>query len=158
MPHLLILLLILSSGFVAHVRQQPPVRVVVTSQKLIRNRGHHPWNNRRVIFRATNEAQRPMVIYGFRDEEFFEPGGYLIEFHRQRGTWVYPTGATSDPGFVEQDELSQDKYVLQPGMSINFAAEMSSLEVGKRFRRTLYAAFDENEEPHEIRSEEFVLR
>ena len=158
MTLLLILLLCFSSAFSCITQDRPPVRISIVRQEKFRNTGHHPENNRRVIFRMVNDATNPVIVYGFRYEGGFDPTGYLIAFERSRGEWSYPTGDNRPISWKERSNEFKGKYILQPGKSITFDAEMSQSEVGGHFKRTVYVAFGDGEEPCEIRSEEFVLK
>jgi hypothetical protein len=123
-----------------------------------RNRGHHPENNRRVIFRLINQSKNPLLIYGFKYDGEFEPTGYLIAFDANRGEWVYPTNDNHPVNWTETAREFKETLVLRPGTSITFTAEMSQLEVGGRFLRTVYIASEKGEDPVEVRSEQFVLK
>jgi len=66
MKLVLIALLLFNQGGACSQQNSPSICVSVVSQKKFRNRGHHPENNRRVIFRVVNESNKPVVIYGFK--------------------------------------------------------------------------------------------
>ena len=136
----------------------PSLRISVVSQKVFRNRGHHPENNRRVIFRMVNESGKSVIVYGFRYEGGFDPTGYLIALDKSTGEWAYPTGDNRPISWSEQSREFKSTQVLSPGKSLTFDAEMSVLEAGGSFKRTVYASFRRNDEPCEVRSEEFVLK
>jgi hypothetical protein len=67
-------------------------------------------------------------------------------------------GNPGDPGLQAIPKLERDRYTLAPGMAIDFQAEMSFLEVGRHFKRTMYITLSGTEVPREIASEEFVLK
>jgi hypothetical protein len=136
----------------------PSLRISVVSQRVFRNRGHHPENNRRVVFRMVNESRKPVIIYGFRYQGGFDPTGYLIALDKSTGEWAYPTGDNCPIGWNEESREFKSTYVLLPGKSLNFDAEMSVLETGEQFKRTVYASFSRNDEPCEVQSEEFALK
>ena len=71
------------------------VRVFVISQQKFKNRGHHPWNNRRVIFRLVNGCSEPLIVYGAKFDDGFEPTGYIISFNPRTGEWEYPNPSNS---------------------------------------------------------------
>jgi hypothetical protein len=54
--------------------------------------------------------------------------------------------------------MMKDKRILKLGESINIDAEMSQFEGGPHFRRTVYVSYEVNEEPCEVRGDEFVLK
>ncbi len=140
------------------VQERPPVQLSVVRLQKFRNTGHHPENNRRVIFRLTNQSKIPVLIYGFKYDGGFEPTGYLITVDRSSGEWLYPTNNNRPVSWSETAKEFKDSLVLRPGESMRFTAEMSQLEVGGRFKRTVYVASQKDEEPMEVRSEEFVLK
>lgn len=144
----------LSSFFLA--QEEVLIHLQVVSQERFVNQGHHPENNRRVTFRLTNAGSKPVIVYGARyDGEFF-PIGYLVQF--DNGEWQYPTGDVSDPGLSGFPKAQKEIYSLQPGKSLTFTAEMSKLEVGRKFKRTVYVSHKESDAPREVRSKTFVLR
>ena len=143
----------------AYLKQDlPSLRISAVSQKVFRNRGHHPENNRRVIFRMVNESKKPVIIYGFRYEDGFDPTGYLIAQDKSTGGWAYPTGDNRPISWSERSKEFKSRFILPSGKSLTFDAEMSALEAGGRFKRTVYASYDENNEPCEVQSEAFILR
>lgn len=158
MKLLLVLFLTLSQGLSDHHEERPSVRIFVVKQQKFKNRGHYPDNNRRVIFKMVNESNKPVVVYGFRDEELFDPAGYIIELKRTTGEWVYPNPDNAPMPWADRSDLDKSKYRLLPGKSITFVAELSMIEVGRHFKRTVYASFKEDEEPVEIRGQEFCLK
>jgi hypothetical protein len=122
------------------------------------NQGHHPENNRRVRFQLINKSKTPIIVYGFKDGADFDPTGYLLEFNKKTSRWEYPN---PDDKPAEWDEVSigfKSKVTLRPNESIKFLAEMSSLEVGSRFRCTIYISSDENGKHCEVQGTPFVLR
>jgi hypothetical protein len=146
-------LLSLPSLFLA---QEEVIHLHVVSQEMFANRGHHPENNRRVTFRLTNTGSKTVIVYGAKyDGEFF-PIGYLIQF--DKGVWQYPTGDVNDPGLNGFSKAQKEPYSLQPGKSLTFTAEMSKLEVGRKFKRTVYIFDKERDVPRELRSKTFVLK
>jgi hypothetical protein len=150
---LLFSLLSLPSLFLA---QGEVIHLQVVRQERFINRGHHPENNRRVILRLTNTGNRTVNVYGAKyDGEFF-PIGYLIQF--ENGIWQYPTGAVNDPGLSGFPKAQKETYSLQHGKSLTFTAEMSELEVGRKFKRTVYISDKEGDAPRELRSKTFVLK
>ena len=150
------------SGVESPITSQTPdsanVVISMVHQQKFRNSGHHPWNNRRVTFRLTNRSNKAAIVYGFKVDSAFYPAGYMLERETTGDKWRYPTGETSDPGFQSIPEPERDRYTLRAGMTMDFQAEMSFLEVGRHFRRTVYITLDEGELPHEVASEEFVLK
>jgi hypothetical protein len=99
-----------------------------------------------------------VIVYGFRYEGGFDPTGYLIALDKSTGEWAYPTGDNRPISWSEQSREFKSTHVLPPGKSLTFDAEMSVLEAGGSFKRTVYASFSRNDEPCEVRSEEFVLK
>jgi hypothetical protein len=146
------------SPIAPQMRDSASVSISVIHQQKFRNPGHHPWNNRRVTFRLTNKSNTPAIVYGLKVDSAFYPTGYMLERETGGGKWRYPTGGTSDPGLQAIPELEMDRYTLAPGMAIDFQAEMSFLEVGRHFKRTVYITLGATEVPREIASEEFVLK
>lgn len=155
---LLTILLSLSPASSCAKQDRSPVRISVVRQQKFRNGGHHPESNRRVTFRMVNGTTKPVIVYGFRYEDGFDPTGYLIVLDKRKGEWTYPTGDNRPVSWNERSGEFKDKYTLLPGKAVTFDAEMSRLEVGEYFKRTVYVAFNDGEEPCEIRSEEFVLK
>jgi hypothetical protein len=150
---LFFLLLSLPSLFLV---QEEFIHLHVVSQEKFANQGHHPENDRRVTFRLTNTGSRTVIVYGAKyDGEFF-PIGYLIQF--DKSVWQYPTGDVNDPGLSGFPKAQQETYSLQPGKSLTFTAEMSKLEVGRKFKRTVYISDKERDAPRELRSKTFVLK
>lgn len=139
-------------------QERPSVLVSVVRMQKFRNTGHHPENNRRVTFRLVNQSRAPLVVFGFKYDGGFEPTGHVITFDGNRGEWVYPTNDNHPVNWSETAREFKETLVLRPGKSITFAAEMSQLEVGGRFRRTVYIASEKGKEPVEVRSEQFVLK
>lgn len=139
-------------------QERPPVLVTVVRLQKFRNTGHHPENNRRVTFRLVNQSRTPLVVFGFKYDGGFEPTGYIITFDANRGEWVYPTNDNHPVNWSDTAREFKETLVLSPGKSITFTAEMSQLEVGGRFRRTVYIASEKSKEPAEVRSEQFVLK
>jgi hypothetical protein len=134
------------------------VRILVIKQQAFRNRGHHPENNRRVVFRLVNKTSKPVIVYGIKYDDSFDPAGYLVEFSESKNEWVYPNGETSEPSFSGVSSIEKEKYTMKAGRAIEFTAEMSSIQSGKRFRRTAYVVFNDGEPPMEIKSDTFILR
>ena len=156
---LLLIFLLSFSPASSHTKQDcPSVRVSIVRQQKFRNTGHHPENNRRVIFRMVNESTKPVIVYGFQYGSGFDPTGYLIALDKSNGEWAYPTGNNRPVSWSEKSSEFKDRSILQPGKSMTFDAEMSQLEVGGHFKRTAYVAFSDGDEPCEIRSEEFILK
>lgn len=118
----------------------------------------HPENNRRVIFRVVNKSNRPVVIYGFKYDGEFAPTGYMMALNKDKNSVEYPNPANVPTKWSDASSMMKDKRVLKPGESINIVAELSEFEVGLHFRRTVYAAYKENDNPCEISGEEFVLK
>ncbi len=136
--------------------QEEAIHLQVMRQERFVNQGHHPEHNRRVTFRLTNTGSGTVIVYGAKyDGEFF-PIGYLIQF--DKGVWQYPTGDADDPGLGGFSKAQKETYSLQPGKSITFTAEMSKLEVGRKFKRTVYISDKERDAPRELRSKTFVLK
>jgi len=158
MKSLLIVSLIFNLSGTCPKQDFPSLRISAVSQRVFRNRGHHPENNRRVIFRMVNESKKPVTIYGFRYEGGFDPTGYLIALDKSTGEWAYPTGDNRPITWSKQSREFKSTYILAPGKVLTFDAEMSVLEAGGRFKRTVYASFSRNDEPCEVQSEEFVLK
>jgi hypothetical protein len=136
----------------------PSVRISVISQTRFNNRGHYPWHDRKVVFRLMNVSARPVIVYGFADEDELYPGGYMMVFNRRSRNWEYPNPDNQPTPWAEVSSLEKSKRILRPGETISFVAEMSRFEVGSRFRRTAYVSFNENEVPCEIRGRPFILR
>lgn len=134
------------------------VRVVVVRQERFRNPGHHPENDRRVVFGLANQTSHPVVVYGFSFNDEFEPTGYLMDLDKSTGKWLYPTPENRPLTWRDVSELEKETYILPPGRTITFSAELSRAEVGKHFRRIVYVSSKEGEVPREVRGEEFVLR
>lgn len=158
MSLLLILSLMLGHGPINQKQDQASVSIFVVSQRKFNNRGHHPWNNRKVIFKMVNESTKSVTVYGTRFDDGFEPTGYIITFDANTGQWVYPNSDNSPIAWSNRSEFDREKFVLLPGKSLAFEAEMSRAEAGVRFKRTAYISFKEGEEPIEIRGDEFVLK
>ena len=158
MKFLLIASLAFSLSGTCPEQDRPSLRISAVSQRVFRNRGHHPENNRRVVFRMVNESKRPMIVYGFRYEDGFDPTGYLIALDKGTGGWAYPTRDNRPIGWSARSSEFKSTYVLLPGKSLTFDAEMSVLEAGGHFKRTVYASFSRDDEPCEIQSGEFVLK
>jgi hypothetical protein len=134
------------------------VHITVLSQERFVNQGHHPENNRRVRFKLINRSRMPIIVYGFKDGDDFDPTGYLMILNKETARWEYPN---PDNKPAEWDEVSSDfksKVTLRPNESIKFLAEMSGLEVGSQFRRTIYVSRNENGKLCEVRGTPFVLR
>jgi|GEM_PF-3419656 len=157
---LLLGVLMLYSGLTVGgtAQETPPVVISVVRMQKFRNRGHHPENNRRVTFRLSNQSKNTLLVYGFKYDGEFEPTGYLIAFDSDRGEWVYPTSNNRPVEWNETAKESNETIRLRPGDSIKFTAEMSQLEVGGRFKRTVYVAWEKYQKPIEVRSAEFILR
>lgn len=156
----LLVMLLLYPGSIdgGTAQERPSARVLVVRMLKFRNTGHHPENNRRVTFRLINQAKTPLLIYGFKYDGEFEPTGYLIAFDANRGEWVYPTNNNRPIEWNETAKEFKETITLRPGGSLKFTAEMSQLEVGGRFKRTVYVASEKDQGPTEVRSEEFVLK
>ena len=88
--------------------------------------------------------------------ESFFPISYLTQF--DKGVWQYPTGDVDDPGLGGFPKAQKETYSLRPGKSLTFTAEMSKLEVGRKFKRTVYISDKERDAPCELRSKTFVLK
>jgi hypothetical protein len=157
MKLLLSLAVLLNYHFCFVEGSEDNIRILVVKQQVVRNRGHHPENNRRVVFRLTNKTNRPVIIYGIKYDGAFDPIGYLIEFSKDKNEWVYPNGETSEPSFGNVSSIEKEKYILKSGGAIQFTAEMSFIQAGRRFKRTVYVAFKDGESPREVRSDEFIL-
>ncbi|MBA2647300.1 MAG: hypothetical protein H0U81_10940 [Pyrinomonadaceae bacterium] len=138
--------------------ESPSVRISAMSQTVFENRGHHPENNRRVVFRLINESSKPVIVYGFKFDGEFDPTGYMMSVYKENGEWEYPHPSNRPTEWGEVSPELKSKRVLKPGTAITFIAEMSIFEVGSRFRRTVYLPFNERDVPCEIRGEEFVLK
>ena len=158
MKLLLILLMLFNQSGSCLKQDTPSVRVSVVSQKKFQNRGHHPWNNRKVIFRVVNTSSRSVVIYGFKYDDEFDPTGYMLILNRSKNEWEYPNPANAPTMWKDVSSMFKDKCILKPGESITIDAEMSEFEVDSHFRRTVYGSYNENDEPCEVRGEEFVLK
>jgi hypothetical protein len=159
MKLLLISLLLFNQGGDCLKKDFSGVHISVVSQKMFVNRGHHPWNNRRVTFRMVNESSQPLIVYGLvLDKNDFDPTGYILILNKSTGAWDYPTGDNRPISWSERSSVDKDRYILLPGRAITFLAEMSQLDVGGHFRRLVYASYNKKDEPCEIRSEEFILR
>jgi hypothetical protein len=158
MKLLLIFLMLFNQSGTCPRQDNSSVRISVVSQKKFRNRGHHPENNRKVVFRLVNESGRPVFIYGFKYDGGFDPTGYLMSLNNSWGEWEYPNPNNRPNTWNEFAPEFKDKRILKPNESITFNAELSELEVGTHFRRTVYASYNENDEPCEIRGDEFVLK
>jgi len=158
MSLLFVFLCLFNQAAIDRKQDQPSVRIFVVSQQKFKNRGHHPENNRRVIFKMINESNKPVIVYGLSFEGEFEPTGYIMDFDKSTGKWLYPTPDNRPITWNDISDLEKEKYILQPGKAIKFEAEMSLAEVGKHFRRIVFVSFREREEPREIRGEEFVLK
>jgi hypothetical protein len=156
----ILLALLLSSWLIPVYKAQdkPRVGVSIIRQQQFRNTGHHPENNRKVIFRITNNSSKPVIVYGFKYDSGFDPTGYLIVFDPGKSEWVYPTSDNRPVSWNERSNEFKYKYMLRPGRTVTFEAEMSRLEVGGRFKRTVYVAYNDGEDPMEIKSDEFILR
>lgn len=157
---LLSVVLMLYSGLTAGgtAQETPPVVISAVRMQKFRNRGHHPENNRRVTFRLSNKSKIPLLVHGFKYDGEFEPTGYLLAFDSDRSEWVYPTSKNRPIEWNEMAKESKATIRVRPGDSIKFTAEMSQLEVGRRFKRTVYVAWEKNQEPIEVKSEKFILR
>lgn len=151
-------LLSIGSVHICMAQDKSPVTVAVIRQQKFRNTGHHPENNRKVIFRIVNKSNKPVLVYGFKYDGGFDPTGYLIAFDRNKGEWAYPTSSNRPVSWNERASEFKDKHILRPGQSIAFEAEMSQLEVSVRFKRTIYVAYNDGDEPTEIKSDEFILK
>jgi len=158
MSLLLTLFLMFSHGLIDNNQDQPSVRIFVVRQQKFKNRGHYPWHNRRVIFKMVNESNKPVIVYGFQGQGEFDPIGYIIRLDESTGKWVYPNPDNAPMPWSARSDLDKHKYILPPGKFITFEAEMSRAEVSMHFKMTAYVSFKENEEPIEIRGEEFVLK
>ena len=158
MKSLLTLLLLFNQGFSCQPQELPAVRIYVVSQTVFENRGHHPTNNRRVVFRLFNESNKPVVVYGFKFDGEFDPYGYMMSVYKEHGEWEYPNPSNRPTPWVEVSPEFKSKRVLKPGKAITSIAEMSVFEVGPRFRRTAYVSFNERDAPCEVRGDEFVLK
>ena len=158
MSWLFIFLCLFNAGATDRQQGQNSVRIVVASQQKFQNRGHHPENNRRITFQMVNESNEPVIVYGMIFKAGFEPTGYIMDRDESTGNWLYPTPDNRPITWKDISGLEKDKYILQPGRIITFEAEMSQAEVGKRFKRVVYVSFRESEEPHQISSEEYVLK
>lgn len=158
MKILLVALMLFNQGSLCSKPDLPSIRISVVSQKKFRNRGHHPENNRKVIFRVANESSKPVFIYGFKYDGEFDPTGYMMILNRYKNEREYPNPDNSPTKWSDVSSLEKDKRLLRLGESITTDAEMSELEVGSHFRRTVYASYNENDEPCEVRGEEFVLK
>jgi hypothetical protein len=154
----LIALMIFNQDSPCSRQDLPSVRIFVISQKKFRNRGHHPENNRKVIFRVMNGSTKPVIIYGFKYDGDFFPTGYMMVLTRDKNEWRYPNPSNSPTDWSDIPGAEKDKRILRPGESIKVDAEMSEFEAGSRFRRTVYATYNENGVPCEVRGEEFVLK
>ena len=157
---LLLGVLILYSGFIVGSVAQENLPIVISVVKIqtVRNRGHHPENNRRVTFRLSNQSKDTLLVYGFKFDGEFDPTGYLISFDSGRGEWVYPTSNNQPVEWNATAKESKETIRVRPGDSIKFTAEMTQQEVGRRFKRTVYVSWEKNQEPIEVRSEDFILR
>lgn len=155
---LLILLLSLPGRVVSVSQEDAPIRVVVVRQEAFHNKGHHPENNRRVIFKLVNQTDHPVVVFGMVDGEELFPAGYMLEYCEEDGRWVYPSGDSAPPPWKNGSDVGKDKYVLRPKGAITFEAEMSQAEVGSRFKRSVYISVKEDEDPKEVRSDESILK
>lgn len=154
----LILLSLFNHGSVERQQDDSTIRIFVVSQHKFKNRGHHPLHNRRVTFKMVNDSNHRLIVYGRRFDDGFEPTGYIISFDQTTREWSYPNPSNSPITWSERSDGEKEKHVLSPGASITFEAEMSELEVGMRFKRTVYVSLKEGQEPTEIRGEEFVLK
>src|SRR5215211_1683443 len=134
MKLLLIASLALSLSGACPEQDRPSLRISAVSQRIFRNRGHHPENNRRVVFRMVNESKKPVIVYGFRYEGGFDPTGYLITLDKSTGGWAYPTSDNRAISWSERSREFKSTYVLLPGKSLTFDAEMSVLEAGGYFK------------------------
>ena len=134
------------------------VTISVVAQKQFRNRGHHPENNRRVIFRLANTSSVPVIIYGFEFANGFDPTGYLMALNETSGGWEYPNSQNRPTAWTEVAPEFKSQRILRPGESVTFVSELSHFEVGTHFRRTVYVAHDKSDVPFEVRGTEFVLK
>ncbi len=96
-------------------QDNPSVGVSVVSQKKFRNRGHHPENNRKVVFRLVNESAKPVIIYGFKYDSGFDPTGYLMILNNSRGEWEYPNPSNRPNTWSEFSPEFKDKRILKSG-------------------------------------------
>jgi len=158
MKSLLILLLLLKQSGSCPPHELPSVRISAVSQTVFENRGHHPENNRRVVFRLVNESSKPVIVYGFKFDGEFDPAGHMMSVYKKNGEWEYPNPSNRPTPWSEVSPEFKSKRVLKPGKAITFIAEMSIFEVGSHFRRTAYVSFNERDIPCEVRGEEFVLK
>jgi hypothetical protein len=139
-------------------QERPSVRVFVVSQHRFNNRGHHPWNNRRVVFKLVNDGDRPVTVYGTKFDYGFEPTGYMISLNRDTGNWEYPNPDNTPISWGDRSDGEKQTKVLLPGEWVTFVAEMSRFELGMHLKRTVYLSVKEGEQPLEIRGDEFVLK
>ena len=130
----------------------------IVRQHVFRNKGHHPEINRRVVFQLCNLSGDTLVLYGLKDQEIFDPSGYLIEWNPEKKKWVYPSGNLTSPGFDNLPSYNKDKEALDAGKCLRFVSEISKFQVGLRFRRTVYVSIKKVDQPQEIISPIFVLK
>ena len=158
MRPLLALFLLFNQSFSCPQQELPAVRVHVVSQTVFENRGHYPMNNRRVVFRLVNESSKPVIVYGFKYDEEFDPTGYMMSMYKENGEWKYPNTSNRPTAWGDVSPEFKSKRALKPGKAITFIAEMSAFEVGSRFRRTAYVSYNKKDIPCEVRGEDFVLK
>jgi hypothetical protein len=135
-----------------------PILSVVEQQK-VQSEGDLPHADRRIIFRLVNNTNRLMIIPGNKTGDGFFPTGYLTRFDKKKKKWLTPSGSSSNLEFSKISESQPDRYMLEPGKSIDFYDIAESLYVGERFQKVVFIFFgEEKEEPQLIKSMMFVLK
>lgn len=116
-----------------------------------------PVDGYRVVLRLVNESAKPVIVYGFKYEDEFQPTGYLLRQSTDTCKWKYPNGDETTLAWNEEAPEFKSKYLLAAGKSLEIAATFNRFELGHRYKRTAFVASESGQEPCEIASEEFLL-
>ena len=162
MKLLILSLLLLAPLMRASAADCPNVRLSVIRQEKCQQcamliSGTPLTDGERVVLRLVNSTAKPVVVYGFKFEDDFNPTGYLLEQSKDTCRWKYPNGDETTFAWNERSPESKREYLLAVGRSLEIEATFNKLELGSRYKRTVFVASGNGKEPCEIASEEIIL-
>lgn len=135
----------------------PSVRIEQVGQKLCQQCGHLQEDLHQVRLRLVSHSPKPVIVYGFNSEDEFIPTGYRLTFDRDTCQWKYPGSENAPADWDAKSSMEKKPFIVQPDEFLEFDTGFDQGDLGKFFKRTVYVAFDPEQEPNEIRSEEILV-